>query len=112
MTRSRRRRTSAGPRCPDCRRPVRWFRFRGRWKTFAPRPIAPADQGAVAAYPVEGHQAWLVDALVDELMGRRHVSRGEAREEVYDLDWYPVHVCPHPDDPDHQHDDESQEGTR
>lgn len=90
---SRRRRVRRGPpRCQKCGAPIKWLRFRGRWKPFAPTPVMPGDVGP-ASYPVEGHTAWLIGELVTELQGRRETSHDEAVDEVYDMTWHQVHVC-------------------
>lgn len=95
------RKRRSPPRCGECRQPIAWFRLRGTWRPFNParfsptRP-APGSATAAAAYPVEGKTAWLMAALVEELMGRRECTRAEAEEEALDMPWHAVHVCPPP----------------
>jgi hypothetical protein len=84
-----------GPtRCNECREPFRWFRFGGSFRKFDPTPVDPHRHAGPPAHPVEGTRAWGIQALVEELQGRRGVSEDEARDEAYDMPWHVLHTCP------------------
>lgn len=84
-----------GPtRCLRCGHVIRWITYRGNSWKFDPRPVDRHYHPGPPAYPIESGRAWHPTALVEELMGRREISRTDAEDEVNDMPWHTPHVCP------------------
>lgn len=84
-----------GPiRCGECKQPIAWFRMRGGWRKFEPRPVDGRTHVGGRAHPVEGKFAWpTLRELTEDLMVRRRISSHQAQEEAYDMAWYVEHTC-------------------
>lgn len=91
---SRRRKSTAPPRCNHCGAQITFYRsVTGTLRPFDLRPVNGRTYTGPGAFPIFGGRAWHVADLIAELMSRTSQSSADAEDEAYDIDWYVVHAC-------------------